>query len=60
MRHMMSWCDNNDIYCVVIYVETVAPGRPGKRNPHAHFEDSHGSVANFGINKCQIYNKHLI
>ena len=57
---MMSWCDNNDIYCVVIYVETVAPGRPGKSKPPAHFEDSHGSVANFGINKCQIYNKHLI
>ena len=38
------------IAIVLFYVEIYEPVKPGKRKTSARFDDSHGSVTNFGIN----------
>ena len=43
----------------LFYVEIDEPVEPGKRKPPACFDNSHGSVANLGTKKCQIYYKPL-
>ena len=40
-------------------VKIDKPVEPGKRNPPVCLDDSHSSVVNCSINKCQIYYKTL-
>ena len=53
------WLYKTTITRFLFYVEIDEPVEPGKRKPPACFDNSHGSVANLGAKKCQIYYKPL-